>query len=134
MIFEQLKEHGDVAASVEVKISTELVRLLSDQLYQSPLKALEELIVNAYDAGAALCKVFVPSPAQIAEAGGLHLISVFDTGIGLSDEGMVDLWHIGRSNKRSAEIEKLTARKQIGKFGIGKLATYTVANKLTYVS
>lgn len=134
MIFEQLKEHGDVAASVEVKISTELVRLLSDQLYQSPLKALEELIVNAYDAGAALCKVFVPSPAQIAEAGGLHLISVFDTGIGLSDEGMVDLWHIGRSNKRSTEIEKLTARKQIGKFGIGKLATYTVANKLTYVS
>lgn len=134
MIFEQLKEHGDVAASVEVKISTELVRLLSDQLYQSPLKALEELIVNSYDAAAPLCKVFVPSPTQLAEAGGQHVISVFDTGTGLTDEGMVDLWHVGRSNKRSAEIKKVSTRKQIGKFGIGKLATYTVANKLTYVS
>ncbi len=134
MIFEQLKAHGDVANSVEVKISTELVRLLSDQLYQSPLKALEELVVNAYDAGATICKVFVPSSAQLAEGGGLHLISVFDNGIGLSDEGMVDLWHVGRSNKRSVEIEKLSSRKQIGKFGIGKLATYTVARELTYVS
>src|SRR5579859_8212892 len=121
MIFEQLKEHGQTASSVEVKISTELVRLLSDQLYQSPLKALEELIVNAYDAGASVCKVFVPSPAQLAQAGGIHLISVFDTGTGLSDEGMVDLWHVGRSNKRTAEIQKISIRKQIGKFGIGKL-------------
>lgn len=134
MISEQLKRHGDVAASVEVKISTELVRLLSDQLYQSPLKALEELVVNAYDAGAELCKVFVPSQVQFAEASGLLVISVFDTGTGLTDEGMVDLWHVGRSNKRSAEIEKRSTRKQIGKFGIGKLATYTVANELTYVS
>lgn len=134
MIFEQLKKHGAEANSVEVRISTELVRLLSDQLYQSPLKALEELVVNAYDAGADLCRVFVPSPAQLAEHEGLHLIAVFDTGAGLSDEGMLDLWHIGRSNKRTSEVERRSSRKQIGKFGIGKLATYTVANKLTYVS
>ena len=49
-------------------------------------------------------------------------------------EGLVDLWQIGRSHKREAEIEERTQRKQIGKFGIGKLASYTIANQLTYIS
>jgi hypothetical protein len=47
---------------------------------------------------------------------------------------VVDLWHVGRSNKRTEEVRKRTGRKQSGKFGIGKLATYTIANNLTYVS
>jgi HSP90 family molecular chaperone len=110
------------------------VHLLSDQLYQSPLKALEELVINSYDAGAKVCRLFVPSPSEQTGSGSRKYISVFDTGSGLTDEGMVDLWHIGRSNKRTVEIEKRSARKLIGKFGIGKLATYTVASKLTYVS
>jgi hypothetical protein len=49
-------------------------------------------------------------------------------------DGLVNLWQIGRSRKRDAEIEKRSHRKQIGKFGIGKLATYTVANQLTYIT
>ncbi len=48
--------------------------------------------------------------------------------------GLTNLWQIGRSNKRTDEIEKRSHRKQIGKFGIGKLATYTIANQLTYVT
>jgi histidine kinase/DNA gyrase B/HSP90-like ATPase len=134
VISDLLKTKGKQASFVEVKISTELVHLLSDQLYQSPLKALEELVINSYDAGAKICRLFVPSASQISEKSEFHFISVFDTGTGLTDEGMVDLWHIGRSNKRTEEIEKISARKQIGKFGIGKLATYTVAEKLTYIS
>jgi Histidine kinase-, DNA gyrase B-, and HSP90-like ATPase len=61
-------------------------------------------------------------------------IAVFDNGTGLSANGMVDLWHVGRSNKRTEEVRIRTGRKQIGKFGIGKLATYTIANNLTYIS
>ena len=34
--------------TVSVTLSNQLVRLLSEQLYQSPLKAIEELVVNAY--------------------------------------------------------------------------------------
>lgn len=40
----------------------------------------------------------------------------------------------GRSNKRKEEIERRAQRKQIGKFGIGKLATYSIANKITYLT
>jgi hypothetical protein len=134
MIAQELQVRGVKGPTVTVSISNEVVHLLSDQLYQSPLKAIEELVVNSYDADAGACRVFVPSSTEMALAGGRHFVSVFDTGSGLTKEGMVDLWHVGRSNKRSEEIKKRSGRKQIGKFGIGKLATYTIAKKLTYIS
>jgi hypothetical protein len=134
MIFEHLETSGQVTSTIDLKISTEVVHLLSDQLYQSPLKALEELVINAYDAGAKICRLFVPSPSEQGEEHGRKFIAVFDNGSGLTDEGMVDLWHLGRSNKRTEEVQRRSSRKLIGKFGIGKLATYTVASKLTYIS
>ncbi len=125
--FEELDRLGTREGEVEVRLSNDLVRLLSEQLYKSPEKALEELVVNSYDADAEICRVAVPQ-------GHRQMVVVFDDGIGMDEQGLSDLWHIGRSNKRTAEIEKRMKRKQIGKFGIGKLATYTIAEILTYIS
>ncbi len=113
-----------------VVLSNALVHLLSDQLYQSLVKAVEELVVNAYDAEAHSCCVYVPYPSNAAS----DFIIVFDDGIGMSYEGLIELWKIGDSNKREADIETLRKRKQIGKFGIGKLAAQTIGNKLTYIT
>ena len=44
--FDEFGEH------VQVSASHELIELVSEQLYQSPLKAIEELVVNAYNADA----------------------------------------------------------------------------------
>ena len=134
MIFEKLQTSGQKQSEVRVRISNELVQLLSDQLYQSPLKAIEELVVNAYDAGAKICRLFVPNSSELAQETARKFLVVFDNGSGLSATGMVDLWHVGRSNKRTEEVKRRAARKQNGKFGIGKLATYTIANNLTYIS
>lgn len=134
MIFEKLQSSGQKQSDLRVRVSNELVQLLSDQLYQSPLKALEELVVNAYDAGARICRLFVPDSSELAQQNRRKFVAVFDNGTGLSANGLVDLWHIGRSNKRTEEVRKRVGRKQIGKFGIGKLATYTIANNLTYIS
>ncbi len=47
--------------------------------------------------------------------------------------GLKQHWLIGKSAKR--ELDKLPlGRQQIGKFGIGKLATYVLANRLTHIS
>lgn len=119
-----------VESPISVSLSTELVNLLSDQLYQSPLKAIEELVVNSYDADATECRIFVPSPSDTDN----RYVVVFDNGVGMDYEGLSDLWQIGRSKKRTDLIRKSTARKQIGKFGIGKLAAKTIANKLTYIT
>ena len=129
-VADEISKLKEVGEPVKVSLSNELVHLLSDQLYQSPVKAIEELVVNSYDAEAKVCHVFVPSPDEIDK----NYIVVFDDGIGMDRDGLVNLWQIGRSNKRDEEIEKRRKRKQIGKFGIGKLAIYTVANKLTYIT
>src|SRR5947199_10564048 len=100
MIFEKLQAEGTPQSDVRVRISNELVQLLSDQLYQSPLKAIEELLVNAYDADAKACRLFVPNSSELAQANGRKFVAVFDNGTGLSAAGMVDLCHVGRSNKR----------------------------------
>jgi len=122
-----LENSGNV---VEVSLSHELVTLLSDQLYQSPLKAIEELVVNSFDAEAANCYVYVPDFSVSNDS----FVAVFDDGIGMDYAGLLNLWQIGRSNKREEAVYLLRKRKQIGKFGIGKLATNTIANSLTYVT
>ncbi|OGN76346.1 MAG: hypothetical protein A2X25_08970 [Chloroflexi bacterium GWB2_49_20] len=122
-----LKAFGE---PLTVSLSNELVKLLSDQLYQSPLKAVEELVVNAYDADAKVCRVFVPAPSDTEN----DFIVIFDDGVGMDYEGLVNLWQIGRSNKRDENIQKMLKRKQIGKFGIGKLASRTIAYKLTHIT
>lgn len=131
--------HDDLIAiskptdTIRVGISNEIVTLLSQQLYQSPLKAIEELVVNSYDAEAKNCRLYIPS-ATALQNDPTSVIAVFDDGLGLSDKGMINLWHVGRSDKRSEEIAKRAHRKQIGKFGIGKLAVFVISNQLSYIS
>ena len=119
----------DTGNPITVRISNEILTLLSSQLYQSPLKAIEELVVNSYDADAKECKLFVPEPSD-----NLQAIVVYDDGIGMNADGLADLWLVGRSSKREPDYQHRMGRKQIGKFGIGKLATYAISNNVTYIS
>ena len=128
-ISEAVTHVGEPAGELTVSLSNELVSLLSEQLYRSPIKAVEELVVNSFDAEAKFCRIYIPRTAEHRRA-----VLVYDDGIGMDYVGLTDLWQIGRSNKRSEEISKRANRKQIGKFGIGKLATYTIANRLTYIT
>ncbi len=130
LISDAISGYTQLDKPVEVSMSHELVHLLSEQLYQSPLKAIEELVVNAYDADATECRVYVPLPSDTQK----NFVVVFDNGIGMNQDGLMDLWQIGQSNKRNQDIESRRKRKQIGKFGIGKLAACAIANQLTYVS
>ena len=112
-----------------VTLSPELIGLLSEQLYRSPSKAIEELVVNAFDAEADEARIFV------GDAGSSErFIVVFDDGVGMDYEGLADLWKVGRPKLRDETLYSRKQRKQIGKFGIGKLATYAVANRVTYVT
>jgi histidine kinase/DNA gyrase B/HSP90-like ATPase len=129
LIAAAIQQLGTPKPNLEVRLSRELVGLLSEQLYQSPVKAIEELVVNAYDADADSCRIAL---ANGAGSGGAMV--VFDDGVGMDEEGLSDLWHVGHSRKRDEQVEQARKRKQIGKFGIGKLSTYAVANRLTYIS
>jgi HSP90 family molecular chaperone len=120
---------GNETEKIDVRLSYRIVRLFSEGLYASPNKAIEELVANSFDAGAS--RVAVLLPADFHDQGAT--IAVIDDGEGMDAEGLKQHWLIGKSLKR--DLAKLPlGRRQIGKFGIGKLATYVIANRLTHIS
>lgn len=121
---DDIETAGSEERSVDVQISYDVIKLFSEQLYASPVKAIEELVVNSWDADATTCAVLVDLDGE------RPLIVVFDDGKGMNLSELENLWHIGVS----AKVGAATARKQIGKFGIGKLASYAVARRTTYIS
>jgi HSP90 family molecular chaperone len=119
---------GSSAGTIDVRLSYKIVELFSEGLYASPNKAIEELVANSFDAGAQKVGVFLPVDFHAQGA----TIAVVDDGEGMDADGLKQHWLIGVSNKRNlSELPK--NRSQIGKFGIGKLATYVLAGGLAHV-
>lgn len=116
---------------IPVRISYEIIRLFSEGLYQSPHKAVEELVSNGYDAGAREVHVLLPEGGE-AESDTLPPLWVIDDGHGMDADGFRQLWRVADSNK--AEVQEHAGRPPIGQFGIGKLAAYVLAWRLDHVS
>ena len=118
---------GIKTTDISVEISTRFLQHFSEQLYSSPQKAFEELIANAWDAGADFVDISIPDDLSSQTA----TIAVFDNGTSMDEAGLRDLWHIAFSPKSANRSQH--GRQMVGKFGIGKLATYVLANRLTYI-
>ncbi|MEO3854719.1 ATP-binding protein [Acrocarpospora sp. B8E8] len=113
-------------ASVEVTIGPKFLELFSEQLYTSPNKTFEELISNSWDAQATQVRVGMSGTLSTAGAA----VWVIDNGTSMDVDGFRQLWSVAQSTK-VATVQP--GRQPIGKFGIGKLATYVLAHELTYV-
>ncbi len=120
-------EAGERVGEIEVTIGPQFLNLFSEHLYSSPNKAFEELVSNSWDESAKQVRIRVPTDLQGDQAA----IWVLDDGESMDLDGFRALWAVATSNKR--EHETSASRKQIGKFGVGKLATYLLAHELTYV-
>ena len=118
---------GTKKADISVEISTRFLEHFSEQLYSSPQKAFEELISNGWDAGADFVDIRIPHDLAADSAS----ITVFDNGTSMDEVGMRELWHVAFSPK--AKNREQHGRQMVGKFGIGKLATYVLAERLTYI-
>ena len=118
---------GHAAGKIQVELSTRFLQHFSEQLYSSPQKAFEELISNGWDAGANRVDVRVSDNLSDQNA----TMTVLDNGASMDAEGLRQLWHIAFSPKTETPLQY--GRRVIGKFGIGKLATYVLAKKLTYI-
>ncbi len=118
---------GIEVGRIPVQLSTRFLEHFSEQLYSSPQKAFEELVSNGWDAGANIVDVRVDTDLQAPEA----TMAVFDNGASMNLDGLRDLWHIAFSPKEGCHVKY--GRPLIGKFGIGKLATYVLAERLTYI-
>lgn len=112
---------------ITVEIGTRFLEQFSEHLYSSPQKAFEELISNGWDAGASCVDVRIAHDLSAPGAA----MSVLDNGASMDADGLRTLWRISFSPK--ATTPEQYGRRVVGKFGIGKLATYVLANKLTYI-
>lgn len=121
-------DNPEIVDSVSVKLSYGIIDRFSKGLYRSPNKAFEELVTNSYDAGAQ--NVWVVAPQDFSSANASILVG--DDGESMSQADLHQLWLIGESRKRSESPPK-GRTEPVGQFGIGKLATYVLANRLTYI-
>lgn len=120
-------EIGKKTKTVDVRISYKIIKLFSEGLYSSPNKAVEELVCNSFDADAKNVHVIIPIDNSAPDA----TIAVIDDGDSMDYDALSQHWVIGKSPKTTRLSRQ--KRKQIGKFGIGKLATYVLSNRLTHI-
>ncbi|MFV2045079.1 MAG: ATP-binding protein [Anaerolineales bacterium] len=122
-------EQAEAEGEVEVRVSYDIIRQFSMQLYTNPRKAIEELVCNSYDAGATRCDIRIPHSQ--AEA-----LIVLDDGVSMDFEGLEGLWQVAVSPKSTpaGEPRIQNNRAQIGKFGVGKLAAFALGGRLTHIS
>ncbi len=125
----QFHSVGTITDQISVEITYQIIGLFSEGLYSSPSKAIEELVSNSFDADADCVDVAVAK--DLASAGAT--IAVFDNGIGMDAEGLKIHWIVGDSIKRRSRVTA-AGRYTIGKFGIGKLASYVLGERLTHIS
>lgn len=122
---------GDVVDEVHLRISHALIEHFSNHLYSSPNKAIEELVANGFDAFANRVRVYVPTKYTI------NRVIVWDDGESMDRSQLHDLWKIAESPKGKI-VERIArgprgTRAMIGKFGIGKLASYTVGRSISHL-
>jgi len=121
----------DQAGKVTIDIDYQIIKHFSENLYSSPNKAVEELVANGYDAFAEWVQVFVPSEYTPDS------LVVWDNGRSMDVEGLQTLWDIADSPKNEDDGRLVRRdgqqRKVIGKFGIGKLASYTVGEGIAHL-
>lgn len=120
---------GEVLREIPVRMSYEIIKLFSEGLYQSPHKAVEELVANAYDAAAENAWVFTARNGYPQDS-----LWVIDDGTGIDGQGFDLLWHIADPHKSLNPETAIEGRLTIGQFGIGKLAAYVLAERLTHIS
>ena len=111
---------------------TRILELLADQIYQSPLALLRENTQNAFDAvrmRESLGQEFNPAIyVNVSD----DQIMVADNGIGMTAEEIeTNFWYAGKSGKNT---DAARAAGVVGTFGIGAMANFGVADKLTVES
>jgi len=121
---------GVRVSDVVIDVDYAIIEHFSKHLYHSPNKAVEEMVSNAFDAFASRTYVYLPGRLT------RDRVAVWDDGTSMDVAHLQEMWSIGRSTKRDRDRTAAaggSTRKLIGKFGIGKLASYSVGDRITHL-
>jgi len=108
-----------------------VLKILTRDIYDSPLALLRENVQNAYDA----VRMRFANSGTLAEGGRIDVnlngdtVTISDNGIGMTETVLREnFWKAGSSGKNSAEAKKAGV---VGTFGIGAMANFGVCRQLT---
>lgn len=108
-----------------------ILRLLSKEIYDSPLALLRENVQNAYDA----VRMRFGSDGTLREGGRIDLsvggkeVRISDNGLGMNEATLrQNFWNAGSSGKRTDAARRAGV---VGTFGIGAMANFGVCSRLT---
>lgn len=106
----------------------QMIRILGNDLYDSPLAMLRENVQNAYDAILERQQVDLSfSPVIKIDISNTQII-IEDNGIGMNEDILTNnYWKAGNSGKNNPQA---MAAGVVGHFGIGALANFGVCTKL----
>ena len=111
--------------TIQFKADSALLRELGERLVGQPHIALAELIKNAYDADATLCKISIDQDE----------ITVTDNGHGMTEKEFLTHWMtIGTRNKQERGESRFFGRNVTGSKGVGRLSAQFLAHKLEIVT
>lgn len=111
-----------------------ILELLSNDIYDSPYALLRENIQNAYDA--ILMRMYEEGSSEFSPKIMVTIkdkvVSISDNGIGMTEEVLANnFWKAGSSGKNNEEARKAGV---VGTFGIGAMANFGVAKRISVVS
>ncbi len=117
---------------IEFNIETQrIIKLLANDIYDSPYALLRENVQNAYDAILMRQKKESFDP-RILITLGQGEITISDNGIGMTSEVIENnYWKAGSSGKNNAEAR---AAGVVGTFGIGAMANFGICTALEIVT
>ncbi len=102
---------------------------LGTQMYKHRAPSIAELIANCWDAGAT--EVWVTLPPIDTYDCATSVISIMDNGEGMTPDSIQNRYLVVGRNRRSEDGGMSHARRVMGRKGIGKLAGFGLANKIT---
>lgn len=102
---------------------------LGTQMYKRRDVAIAELVANCWDAGATQVAITVPTPQQYDPA--TSVMSVTDDGTGMTEDQVDEDYLVIGRNRRAAGQPSPTGRKVMGRKGVGKLAGFGLARRMS---
>ena len=115
-----------------VKVLGKTLEHLGKQMYKHREAAIAELVANSWDAGATAVFVTVPEPATYNPL--TDVITIQDNGSGMDPDAVQDEYLIVGRNRRSSSSTGGRNRPVMGRKGIGKLAGFGIAERMTVLT
>lgn len=110
---------------IGIQVDGRIVEELSDRI-PSNLLALNELLKNAYDAGASSVEISLDTHEE--------KLMISDTGDGMTEKEIKTLFHLAHSTKQYGSINPKTGRRIQGSKGLGFLSAFKFGDVVSWVT